>query len=229
MEIELDLRESIAENAKNYYEKAKKAERKVSGAKKALKDTVKKREALESQREKLVEEQKEKPEKKRIQEKKWYEIFRYFTSSDDFFVIGGRDATTNDIIIKKHMEKNDLIFHADITGAPFFIIKNPENKKIPENTIRETAEMAASYSKAWGQGMGSCNVYYVTPEQVSKTPKAGEYLGKGAFMIYGKKEWARGTELRIAVGFRAGEEIEVIGGPQKTRKFPPCLIMVHFP
>jgi len=47
--------------------------------------------------------------------KEWYEKFRWFISSDDFLILGGRDATSNEIVIKKHTEKNDLVFH-----RPFF-------------------------------------------------------------------------------------------------------------
>jgi len=84
------------------------------------------------------------------------------------------------------------------------VIKNPEKKDIPETTLRETAEAAASYSKAWKTGMGSCDVYYVTPDQVSKTAPSGEYLSKGGFTISGRKEYFRGVRLVIAVGFVVG-------------------------
>ena len=57
-------------------------------------------------------------------ERKWYEKFRWFESSDGFLVIGGRDATSNEIVVKKHVEPNDVVFHADVQGAPFFVIKN---------------------------------------------------------------------------------------------------------
>ncbi|MCX6694752.1 MAG: NFACT RNA binding domain-containing protein, partial [Candidatus Altiarchaeota archaeon] len=127
--------------------------------------------------------------------------------------VGGRDATSNEVLIKKHLDASDLVFHAEYHGAPFFIVKNPEKKDVPEATKSEAAIAAGSYSRAWGGGKGSCDVYYVSPEQVSKTPPSGEYLTKGAFMIYGKKNYFRGVDLKIAVGFRVGDSVEVIGGP----------------
>lgn len=208
MKFKIDTRKSVAENAEHYYKEAKKAQKKAEGARKALQDTLKKKEDLEKKRKNL--EETTIPEKKEKKEKRWYEGFRWFVSSDGFLVIGGRDATTNEIIIKKHTEKNDLVFHADVQGAPFFIVKNPENREIPAATLNEAAEMAASYSKAWQAGWGSCDVYYVKPEQASKTTKAGEYLTKGAFMIYGKKNWFKRTELKVGIGFK---EKEVVGGP----------------
>ena len=207
MEIRIDLRKSLPENARGYYERAKKAKAKVAGAKKAIAETRKKIEQL-------VEEPAEtKITLKKKKAKRWFEKFRWFESSDGFLVIGGRDATSNEVLVKKHLEPNDLVFHADFHGAPFFIVKNPKKKEIPEQTKKEAAITAASYSKAWGGGKGSCDVYYINPDQVSKTPPAGEYLTKGAFMIYGRKNFLRGVELKVAVGVKLGEDAEVIGGP----------------
>jgi predicted ribosome quality control (RQC) complex YloA/Tae2 family protein len=212
MRFTIDPRKTIPENAQHYYEEAKKAQRKVEGAKVALEETRKKIAELE-ETQKLLEEESSQttPEKKERKERKWFDAFRSFASSDGFLVVGGRDASSNESLIKKHMEKDDIIFHADVQGAPFFVIKNPEGKEIPETTRAEAAAAAASYSKAWQAGWGSCDVYYVTSEQVTKTTKAGEYIAKGAFMIYGTKNWFRGTALTLAIGFDTHEGI--VWGP----------------
>jgi len=209
MEVKIDLRRSLPENASFYYERAKKAKGKIAGAEKAIKETLEKigklsGEAPPAERRVVLKERKA---------KKWFEKFRWFESSDGFLVLGGRDATSNEVLVKKHLEANDLVFHADFHGAPFFIVKNADGRDIPDATKREAAEAAGSYSRAWAGGSGSCDIYYVNPEQVSKTPPAGEYLTKGAFMIYGRKNYIRGVELKIAVGFIVGESVEVIGGP----------------
>lgn len=213
MKFRIDTRKSVPENANFYYKESKKAKKKVEGAKKALEETLKKIEELEREQTGLVERFQIKPREKEKREGEWYERFRWFFSSDKFLVIGGKDATTNEILIKKYLEKDDLVFHADIQGAPFFVIKNPDGREISEETLKETAEMAVSYSKAWKAGWGSCNVYYVKPEQVSKKAPAGEYLVKGAFMIHGKKDWFRGTELGLGIGFKINEKSEIISGP----------------
>lgn len=222
MKIPLDLRKTPQKNANFYYQKVKKAKRKIEGAKKALAETLEKIKRLKSVAEKEpMEEEKSKIQSKKRKERKWYEKFRYFFSSDNFLVIGGKDATSNEVIIKKYLEKDDLVFHADITGAPFFVIKNPDKEKVvPELTLKETAQAAASYSKAWKLGLGSCDVYFIRKEQVSKKAPSGEYLGKGAFMISGKKEWFRNTELKVGIGFKmeSGRTVEVIGGPVSAIK-----------
>ncbi|MBN2251602.1 MAG: DUF814 domain-containing protein [Candidatus Altiarchaeota archaeon] len=214
--IRIDYRKSVSENAQFYYSGAKKARLKLEGAKKALADTRKKIKELEEEGAAI--QSIAPPPKKTILEKKWYDKFHHFNSSDGFFIVGGKDATTNEILIKKHLEKDDMVFHALVHGAPFFVIKNPGNKEIPKETLQEAAEAAASYSKAWKLGMGSCDVYCVDPEQVSKAAPSGEYLAKGAFMITGKKKWFKGTRLHLAVGFKVNDEAEAFCGPETAVK-----------
>jgi len=217
MKFILDPRQSASANANLYYQKSKKSKQKLEGAKRALEETLAKIEKLEKEKERFLEEFKESlPKKKEIRRKEWYEKFRWFYSSDNFLVVGGKDATTNEILIKKHLEKNDLVFHADVQGAPFFVVKNPDNREIPEETLKETAQAAASYSKAWASGLGSCDVYYVKPEQVSKEAPAGQYIGKGAFMIYGKKNFFRDTSIMVGIGFIMNDFASIIGGPVDT-------------
>lgn len=213
MEVEVDLRKNASMNAQDYYLRAKKAAAKTRGAEKALADTLRKMEGL---RKGSFMKKEGGIERKLAVEKRWYEKFRWFYSSNGLLVVGGRDATTNEILVKKHVEKHDVIFHADVHGAPFFVIKNPEGVSIPESTMKETASAAASYSSAWKNGLGSCDVYYVNPEQVSKTAGSGEYMPKGGFMVRGEKKWFRNTELKVAIGFVIGDEVSVVGGPVES-------------
>jgi len=207
----LSLHRSIQANAANYYEKAKKAQNKLEGIEKALQETQTKIEELQRQEMKRVREA-SKPLPKR-REKAWYEKFRWFRSSDGFLVIGGRDATTNEILIKKHTESHDIVFHADIVGAPFVVIKT-EGKPPTEQTIKESAQFAASYSRAWREIIGTVNVYWVYPQQVSKSAPPGQSLKKGSFMIHGRKNYVRNVPLRVAIGVRMEEERPfIIGGP----------------
>ncbi|MCX6709775.1 MAG: NFACT RNA binding domain-containing protein, partial [Candidatus Woesearchaeota archaeon] len=152
---------------------------------------------------KMAQEKEEK--KKREEEKKgraWYEKFRWFISSEGFIVIAGRDSTTNDIIVKKHMEKDDIVFHTNIAGSPFTIIKT-EGKIPGEETKREAAIETASFSRAWKMGISEAEVFQVNPEQVSSSVKSGEYMGKGAFMIYGKRNTMH-AEVKLGIGLYDG-------------------------
>lgn len=209
----LDLKKSIEENASDYFEKAKKIKKKLKGAEIALKQNLKKLKEMESKKEKsdAKEEQLKKiPERK----KEWYEKFRWFFSSDGFLVLGGRDATSNEIVVKKHTDKNDLVLHTDMAGSPFFVIKS-ENKKIPESAIEEAADAVCTFSRAWKLGMQTSDVFYVTPDQVSKKTKAGEYMGRGAFMIYGKTNYIN-NKINLAIGIT--KENAVMSGPVEAIK-----------
>jgi len=207
MRLTLDIRKSIEENAASYFEKAKKDKKKIEGARKIVEEYKKKLSTLEA----------EKVEKKAVIAKpvkrEWYEKFRWFISSDGFLVIGGRDATTNELVIKKHTDNNDLVFHADMAGSPFVVIKR-ENKQedFPESTITEAAAFTAIFSRGWKQGMSGFSVFSIKPEQVSKTTKSGEFITKGAFMIYGEKNYHR-PEMRFGIGLCNGR---VMGGPMSA-------------
>lgn len=208
--ISLDFRNTASENAAKLYEKAKKAEAKIKGAKIALERTLMKKV-------KLKKIPKEKPPiLVRRRAKKWYEKFRWFISSDDFLVIGGRDAKTNEILVKKHMMGQDIFVHANVHGAPVVIIKTG-GKRVPESTIEQAAEFAASFSRAWKSGLGQIDVYWVNADQVSFSPPSGEYLAKGAVIVKGERNLLRGIPLRLAVGMKfENEHIVPICGPVKA-------------
>ncbi len=208
--IDIYTDKSFEQDASIYFEKAKKAKKKMEGAKEALEKTKKQLEDLRKEKEVIIE--KKEKEIKKIK-KEWFEKFRWFYSSDGFLVIGGRDATTNEIIIKKHTDKDDLVFHTDMAGSPFVIVK-AEKKKIPKKTIEDAAEFTASFSRAWKLGIPFTEVYYILPEQVSKKAQAGEYLKKGAFMIYGKKNYLS-SKINLAIGLYKDR---VMSGPVSAVK-----------
>lgn len=208
--VRLHLDRSIGENAEVYYEQAKKAKHKLEGAKKAYEDTKRKLDEVE----RLIEEEmKKETGVKRLEKrkKKWFEKFRWFISSEGFLVIGGKDATTNEMVVKKYMDEGDWYCHADVYGAPHVVIK--EGKKAGEKTLFEACQFAVSMSKAWTRGVFSEDAYYADPGQVTKQAPSGEYLGKGAFMVYGKRNWMHGLPLRLAVGVieYEGEKLPMCG------------------
>lgn len=194
MELKLHINKTCEQNAQEYFEHAKKFKKKIPGIKKTIEMY---KDKLEDAKERLDSQQRTAREPKA--KKEWFEKFRWFISSDGLLVIGGRDATTNDMIVKKHMEKDDLVFHTELPGSPFVIIKNPESIDIPEQTINEAAELCASFSKSWKSGRTTAELYHINPDQVSKQAPAGMgALPKGSFMINGKRNMHT-TVLNIAI------------------------------
>ena len=209
----LDLTKNIDENAAAYFEKAKKAKRKIEGAEKALEESLKKLNELELKKEKIILKE-TKEQEFRERKKEWYEKFRWFISSDGFLAIGGRDATSNEIVVKKHTDQSDLVFHTDMAGSPFFVIKS-EGRQISEKAKEEAADATCTFSRAWKLGLHTSSVFYVSPDQVSKKTKSGEYMGKGSFMIYGKANYID-NGINLAIGMTKNRQI--MAGPADAVK-----------
>ena len=210
-ELALDLTKSLEQNAGDYYEQAKKSKSKIDGAKRTLDDVRQKLVKLDSNRESM-QKQYAVSEPKFIEKKKteWYEKFHWFITSSGLLAVGGKDATTNEILVKKHMEVKDFVFHTEIAGSPFFILKDARDKST-DLDLKEVAQATASYSAAWKLGVGATDVYQIKPEQVTKQANPGEYLGKGSFMIRGKKNYFRSTVLELAIG--ADDKGKLMAGP----------------
>ncbi|HEY6283547.1 MAG TPA: NFACT family protein [Nitrososphaerales archaeon] len=144
----------------------------------------------------------------------WFEKFRWFVTSEGRMAVGGRDAQTNSTLINRHMEDNDVAYHADLFGSPFFILK--EGVEQTETEIRQVAQATAAFSSAWKTGLGSADAYWVTPGQVSTAAPSGEYLPRGSFAIKGKKNFVTKNIVEIALGLDAAERI--VAGPEDAIK-----------
>jgi len=59
------------------------------------------------------------------------------------------------------------------------------------------------------------DIFYVNPDQVSKEAPSGEFIGKGSFMIYGKKTILT-THLKLFIGKM--EDGRVMSGPESAVK-----------
>ena len=184
--IVLNYRESAGNNINHVFNTAKEYKGKIEGAEKAIEETKK-----------LIMKEKQKAgKKKRI--KYWFESYHWFTSSAGNMVMAGRDAKTNEKLVKKHVSENDIYVHADIYGAPSTVIKN-EGIDITEDTIREACEFAVSLSRAWPAGIGSGTAYWVYPSQVSKTPESGEFVSKGSWIVRGKRNYVLNIPLELKI------------------------------
>ncbi len=216
-EIPLDFRKTITELADLMYAQAKRAEKKAVGAAAAIDETKRKLE-LERQKGEALEEKAIHSKLLVRRKKKWYEKFRWFFTSEGLLAIGGLDASTNERIIKRYLDSNDLYFHADIHGAPSVVLK--DGREIAgEESIRQAAQFAIIYSSAWKAGIGAADAYYVFPDQVSFTPPSGQFLAKGAVMIYGEKNFIRHLPLRAGIGLIVKDQwVEIIGGPPDAIK-----------
>jgi len=212
IEFDLNLRKTVYENASNYFDNSKKMREKITTLKNLIRETSKKLKQTKESRE-AAETKIEAPLK--TKEKRWYEKYRFFHSSEGFLVVSGKDVHSNEALIKRYTEPQDLVFHADVAGAPFTVVKTKRSTP-SSSTLQEAAQFTACYSRAWRDGFTSVDVYYVKPDQISKSAPSGEYLARGSFTIKGQRNYIRNVPLRIAIGLRTDGDTQVIAGPAAT-------------
>ncbi|MDP6845691.1 MAG: ribosome rescue protein RqcH [Candidatus Nanoarchaeia archaeon] len=210
--VELNLDKKIENFTDELYNQVKNMNSKISGAERTMNKYVADRDKLLAQKSEVMEGvESSLPTAREVVKKEWYEKFRWFFTSSGLLAVGGRDATSNEMVIKKHMEIEDWVFHTSMAGSPFFLLKKGKDKASAED-IEEVAIATASYSRAWQNGYSTQEVFYVRPEQVSKKAEAGEYLTKGSFMVRGKRNLLN-PELEVCVGVVNGK---VVGGPRSV-------------
>ena len=162
--------------------------------------------------------------------KEWYERYRWFITTDGLLAIGGRDASSNSAIIRKHLTENDVVFHAEVHGSPFFIIKNTGNLEETGLSLQQVAVATVSFSRAWKDGISSADAYWVTPDQIKKGAPPGQYVPKGSFVIEGKRNYMKGLELRMAIGVaRLENRYTVVCGPADAVKKSAIIYAILLP
>jgi len=162
-----------------------------------------------------------------IRKKNWYERYRWFFTTDGYLTVGGRDAASNSAVIRKHLDKDDKVFHGDIFGSPFFILKDAEHA--PDTTMNEIAHATVCFSRAWREGMYGVSAYWVHPEQIKKSAPSGEFLPKGSFTIEGQRNFIKSETLRLAVGIIKQDDDYVLtcGPPEPIKKYSTCYAIIE--
>lgn len=200
--IDINLGLSPYANAREYYDQKKVASIKEQ---KTVEQSVG---ALKSAEGKIAEDLKkglkqEKPTMQLVRHQMWFEKFLWFISSDGYLVVGGRDASQNEMLYKKYLRKGDVYVHADMHGAASVVIKNnpkTPDAPIPPSTLAQAGSLTVCSSNAWDSkaGMGA---WWVNAEQVSKSAPTGEYLPAGSFMVRGNKNILTPQPLVLGFGF----------------------------
>lgn len=193
--VTLDYTKNLDANASDLYQRGKDVGEKAKRAE----------EALEESRAELAKIQKgidkaklEAAGKAQPTKQFWFERYKWFITSGGKLVIAGRDAHTNDNIVKKHLKDGDLYAHADVHGAPSVIVK--EGAKASDQELRESCQFALAQSKSWIAALSEGTAFWVYPDQVSKTPNPGEFVPRGAFIVRGKRNYEHHLPIELAVG-----------------------------
>ncbi len=177
---------------------------------------------LQEQIDKLKQQKNKKPlsSVKVITNKEWYEKYRWFFTSDDLLAIGGKDASSNSVIIRRHLTENDYVFHAEVNGSPFFVLQNANNSKADiSQSIIEVSQATVSFSRSWRDALSSSDAYWVYSSQLKKGAPTGQFLPKGSFVIEGKRNFVKNLEIKLAIGISFIDDRPLlIIGPYNTIK-----------
>jgi len=221
VELELPLDRGVNGAAQLYYERAKTARRKIKGLRKAMEETERliRKEAVEEKR----------PEARwKPRRRFWFDPYRWFITSRGRIAVAGRDAKSNERVVKRYLKEGDIYLHADVQGASSVVLKM-EGGEVDEKELEEAAQFAVINSKAWRAAHAFGRAFWVLPHQVSKTPPSGEFLPRGSFMIRGKKNFVDHLPLRCAAGpvEVEGERRFMCGPESALRAHAPWFIVLE--
>ena len=163
-----------------------------------------------------------------FKKKEWFERYRWFYTSDGLLAIGGRDSSSNSAIIRKQLTKNDKVFHAEIFGSPFFVLKDvPES--LPFDSLNEVAQATVCFSRAWREAMYGMSAYWINPDQIKKAAPSGQFLSRGSFVLEGHKNFIKAPNLKLAVGILYHDERYIImcGPPEPIKKICICYAVIE--
>eukprot|EP00767_Chilomastix_cuspidata_P001515 gnl/Chilomastix_cuspidata/1627.p1 GENE.gnl/Chilomastix_cuspidata/1627~~gnl/Chilomastix_cuspidata/1627.p1 ORF type:complete len:1114 (+),score=407.26 gnl/Chilomastix_cuspidata/1627:62-3343(+) len=144
----------------------------------------------------------------------WFEKYNWFFSSDGLLVLSGREAHSNETLVRRQLSKRDLFVHAHAHGAAITIIKAPgcvpEGWVPPSQTLREAGQAAVAHSKLWDTKTTGGS-FWVFANQVSKQPPSGEFLPTGSFCIRGRRNpiQPQALELSAAILFRLSPDAKI--------------------
>ncbi|KAJ1565701.1 hypothetical protein HK096_011627 [Nowakowskiella sp. JEL0078] len=225
--VDIDIYASAFANARRYYDSKKVAVQKHSKtiqASTAALETFERK--LQTKADAVPQQSVPNTVTTKIRKPFWFERFLWFISSENYLIVGGKDATQNEMLVRKHLYKDDLYVHADLHGAASVIVKNltsveretfgivevgNDSVSVPESTLLQAATMSIVLSRAWDAKIVT-SAWWVNASQVSKTAPTGEYLTTGSFMIRGKKNWLPPVQLVYGIGilFKVEEVPETI-------------------
>ncbi len=206
MEVKLELNKDINYNANKYFEKAKKLKSKLPGIDRTIEKTKEEIKNFQSKKEDYIKRKETKSRIEKFKKKEWFDKFRHTILSDGKLFVIGKDAGSNEVLIKKYLDSEDIVIHSNAPGSPFGIIKNALDSKgnllVSKEVINEAAIFLLCFSSQWKKGFGTADAFWVKKDQVSKKAESGEYMNKGSFMIRGDKNLIKNLPLQIVVGVR---------------------------
>jgi len=250
--VTLEVGKSVHQNAQRYFEDARIQKNKANGAKRALENTEvsKLREEKRVTKNTVAGKLKiAKRNKKFWFEKYRWAIMsngsliiggkdakgndtlvkKHLNSTDLYFHADLHGAPSCSLKLNEGLEVVKVTNEKLPEGVVSLKINQELNKDIDdardfsEKIHQEAAQIAVCWSRAWGAGGSAATAFYARPSQVSKTTESGESLGRGSFVVRGKRNWYKDISLNmgIGIGLINGVPLPILGTPETISKIFP--------
>ncbi len=143
--------------------------------------------------------------------RKDYEKYRWFFTSSDKLVIGGKNAEQNEEIVK-NANPQSILLHTAAPGSPFCIIQNPS-----ETDLEEAAVFTACFGQEWKRGKAKIEVHIFSKSQIKKTSS----MKAGTFGITGSIK-KKTVAAQLYLDFQKGKKLRSL--PKSAAKKPLAVL-----
>tara|TARA_Y100000310_G_scaffold3354_1_gene4286 strand:- start:2028 stop:2621 length:594 start_codon:yes stop_codon:yes gene_type:complete len=109
-----------------------------------------------------------------------YNNYRWFFTSNNVLVVGGKSDEQNELVIRNFLKPDYTVMHTSAPGSSFMILQSDKPTK---KDLNETAIFTACFSKQWKNGKNSIDVDIFQGSQIYKTKQ----MKIGTFGVKGNK------------------------------------------
>jgi predicted ribosome quality control (RQC) complex YloA/Tae2 family protein len=250
--VTLEVGKTVHQNAQRYFEESRVQKSKASGAKKALENTKKSKSKEEKRIAKDTASGKLKASKRSkkfwFEKYRWALLSngslliggkdargndtlvkKHLNPTDLYFHADLHGAPSCSLKLHDGLEIVKSTNEKAPEGVISLNISQNLNEEVsdardmPEQIHQEAAQIAVCWSRAWGSGGSAATSFYARPSQVSKTTESGESLGRGSFVVRGKRNWHKdiSLDLGIGIGLINGVPLPILGTPDTISKIFP--------
>ena len=110
-----------------------------------------------------------------------YRKYRWFFTSNNILVIGGKNDEQNELVINNFLKADYLVVHTSNPGSPFMILQSEHPSK---KDIEEAAVFCACFSKEWKLGKKKIDIDIFKGKDIYKT----KTMKTGTFGVDGEKK-----------------------------------------
>jgi hypothetical protein len=118
---------------------------------------------------------------KQVNIDKGYENFKWFFTSSNILVIGGKSDEQNEFVLKTFLKPNYTVMHTSAPGSPFMIIQSDKPSK---KDLEETAIFTGCFSQQWKKGNQKIDIDVFRGDQIYKIKD----MKIGTFGVRGEKK-----------------------------------------